>query len=118
MDGGNIQVERFCPGPAVSPDEVEASTLILDPVLLTQGVIGAAQVFEVSVFGTGQAPLAGQAVTLTAVSASGAVLQTLTAIANTSGKALFTVPVAMQPREYEAVSNDVGSNTVHVTPVF
>ncbi|MGH8224033.1 MAG: M4 family metallopeptidase [Woeseiaceae bacterium] len=118
VDSGNIQVERKCSGAApVPPAEDETSTLILNPVLMTEGVAGAVQLFEVSVYGTGQALLPGQTVTLTAATATG-VIQTLTATADANGKAIFNVPIALQPREYEAISNAVGSNTVHVTPVL
>ena len=103
--------------PATSaPAQAGASTLILNPVLMTEGVLGAVQVFEVSVFGSDQEPLAGQAVSLKSKSATGG-LQTLTAVANASGKAIFSVTIAAQAREYAAESSGVGSNAVRVTPV-
>ena len=91
--------------------------LILNPVLMTEGVIGAVQVFEAAVFGGDQQPLAGQSVSLTSVSATGA-LQTLNAIAGAGGKALFTVTVGTRETEFQAQSGNVGSNAVHVTPVL
>jgi bacillolysin len=119
IDNGNIQVARQCGGTVSPPpaDDGGSATLILKPVLMTEGVIGALQLFEVDLFGSDQRPLPGQSVTLTSVSANGAV-QTLSVIANASGKALFNVPIATQTQEYEAMSNDVGSNAIHVTPVL
>jgi hypothetical protein len=114
LDGGNLQVDRVAVPAA--PAQPGASTLILNPVLMTEGVLGAVQVFEVSVFGSDQEPLAGQSVSLKGKSATGAV-QTLTAVANASGKAVFSLAIAAQAREYEAQSNGVGSNTIRVTPV-
>jgi bacillolysin len=115
IDGGNLQVHRVDAPPPAEPPQQGAATLILDPVLLTDGVIGTLQPFEVRLFGSDQRPLASQSVTLTSVSANGGT-QTMTAIANAAGKALFSVPVATKPREYQATSNGVGSNAVHVTP--
>ncbi|MGH8241943.1 MAG: M4 family metallopeptidase [Steroidobacteraceae bacterium] len=122
LDGGNLLVRRVTPtaGPQTPPPQASqtgASTLILNPVLMTEGVIGAVQVFEVAVFGGNQQPLAGQSVSLKGVSATGA-LQTLNAIAGTSGKALFTVTVGTRQTEFQAQSGNVGSNAVHVTPVL
>jgi hypothetical protein len=116
LDGGNIDVHRVG-APAAAPAQPGASTMILDPVLMTDGVIGSLQVFEVSVSDGNQKPLAGQAVSLKALSGTGAVVQTLTAVANASGKAIFSVPIATQRREYEATSGSAGSNTIQVTPV-
>jgi ABC-type sulfate/molybdate transport systems ATPase subunit len=91
--------------------------LILNPVLLTEGPAGALQVFEVNVFDGGQQPLAGESVSLTGVSASGAT-QTLHAVAGISGKALFNVTLSTRTTEYQASSGNVGSNAVRVAPVL
>ena len=118
VDGGNIQAHRVNSPPPANPAPAnQPATLILNPVLMTEGLIGAAQVYEVNVYGGNQQPLAGQTVSLTSVSATGAT-QTLTALANLAGKALFTVPVATKATEYRAQSGNVGSNAVHVTPVL
>ncbi|MGH8251660.1 MAG: M4 family metallopeptidase [Steroidobacteraceae bacterium] len=117
VDGGNLQVHRVDAPPPAEPPPEGAAILILNPVLMTEGVIGALQPFEVSVFGSDQQPLGAQSITLTSVSANGGT-QTLTAIANALGKALFTVPISTKPREYQATSDGVGSNAVHVTPVL
>ena len=116
LDGGNLQVHRVDAPPSEEPPQPGASTLILNPVLMTDGLIGALQAFEVSVYGSDQALLAGQNVTLTRVLSTGAT-QTLNAIAGPGGKALFNVTLATKPAEYKATSGAVGSNAVHVTPV-
>ena len=117
LDAGNLQVRRAS-APAASPSsESGAATLILNPVLMTEGLVGAAQLFEVAVFGGDQEPLAGQNVSLTGVSADGAT-QTLNAVASATGKALFNVTIATKASEYQASSGGAGSNTVHVTPVL
>jgi subtilisin-like proprotein convertase family protein len=119
IDGGNVQVLRKCNGIVSTPPAGNggAATLILNPVLMTEGVVGTLQLLEVSVIGSNQQPLAGQSVSLTSVSANGAA-QTLSAIANAGGKALFNVPIATQAQEYTAASNGVDSNALHLTPVF
>ena len=118
LDGGNLQVRRAS-AQASSPPPAQpgASTLILNPVLLTEGPAGALQVFEVNVFGSNQQPLAGETVSLTSVSATGAT-QTLQAIAGVTGKAVFSVTLATKVTEYQAKSGAVGSNAVRVTPVL
>jgi hypothetical protein len=117
LDGGNIQVHRVnSPPPAQPPAPNEPSTLILNPVLMTEGAIGTAQLFQVSVFGGDQQPLAGQNVSLNRVSANGAT-QTVNAVAGAAGMALFNVTIATKASEYQASSGGVGSNAVHVTPV-
>jgi hypothetical protein len=105
------------PAGSAPPANPGAATLILDPVLMTEGLIGSLQALEVSVFGADQEPLAGQAVSLKTKTAAGAVLQSLSAVANASGKAVFSVPIAASPREYEARTGNVGSNTIQVTPL-
>jgi Zn-dependent metalloprotease len=117
MDAGNLQVSRASAPPASQPAEPGAATLILNPVLMTEGSAGALQVFEVNVFGSDQQPLPGEPVSLTSVSATGAI-QTLSAIADVTGKALFSVTLATKATEYQAKSSAVGSNAVRVTPVL
>ena len=113
IDGGNIDVHRAsAPAGSAAPSKAGASTLILGPVLMTEGAIGSLQVFEVRVFDSEQEPLAGHAVSLNVTGAAA-----LSAVANASGKAIFSVPVAAQPREFEASSDGVGSNTIQVSPV-
>jgi Zn-dependent metalloprotease len=116
LDAGNLQVQR-ADAPASQPAQPGASTLILNPVLMTEGLAGALQVFEVNVFGSDQQPLAGQSVSLTSVSATGAT-QTVQGIADITGKALFNVTVATRTTEYQAASGKVGSNAVRITPVL
>jgi len=118
VDGGNIQAHRVnTPPPANPPTPDQPSTLILNPVLMTNGLVGALQAFEVNVYGGDQALLAGQNVTLTRVLSTGAT-QTLNAVAGPTGTALFNVTLATKPAEYQARSGNVGSNAVHVTPAL
>ena len=128
LDGGNIQVKRPC-APGGNPpggggggggkhdDDDDAATLILEPVLLSEGTVGQLQLFQVAVIGNDQEPLPGVNVRLTRASA-GATVDTLNAVAGAGGKALFNVPVAANASEYHAVSGGVGSNAVHVTPLL
>jgi subtilisin-like proprotein convertase family protein len=116
LDGGNLQVQR-ANAPASQPTQAGASTLILNPVLMTEGLAGALQVLEVNVFGSDQQPLAGQSVSLTSVSATGAT-QTMHGIAGSTGAALFNVTVGTKTTEYQAASGNVGSNAVRITPVL
>ena len=118
LDAGNLQVERSgSAAPAPSSSQAGASTLILNPVLLTEGLAGAVQVFEVAVFGGNQQLLTGGSVSLTRVSANGAT-ETVNAITGPAGKALFNVTLATKASEFQASSNGVGSNAVHVTPLL
>ncbi len=118
LDGGNLQVRRASAATASPPAQSSgASTLILNPVLLTEGTAGALQLLEVNVFGNDQQPLAGQSVGLTGVSESGAT-QTQHAIADVTGRALFSVTLGTRAAEYQAQSGAVGSNAVRITPVL
>ncbi|HEX9707152.1 MAG TPA: M4 family metallopeptidase [Steroidobacteraceae bacterium] len=117
LDAGNLEVRRVSAPPPAQPPQAGASTLILNPVLMTEGVIGALQAFEVAVYGSDQQPLAGESVVLTRVLATGAT-QTLNGLAGPAGKALFNVTLATKPAEYTATSGSVGSNAVHVTPLL
>jgi Zn-dependent metalloprotease/subtilisin-like proprotein convertase family protein len=116
LDAGNLQVQR-ANAPASQPSQPGASTLILNPVLMTEGLAGALQLLEVNVFGSDQQPLAGESVSLTSVSATGAT-QTVHGIAGSTGSALFNVTLATKTTEYQAASGNVGSNAVHITPVL
>lgn len=121
LDGGNIQVHRTdsgsSGGASSSAGEADASTLILNPVLLTEGAIGAVQLIQVDVFGPEQEPLSGRTVNLTRVGANGSV-ETLSTIAGPTGSALFSVTILGQQSEYRATADNVDSNTVDVTPVL
>ena len=119
LDGGNLQVRRAeTPPPAAGQSSQQgASTLILDPVLMTEGLAGAVQVFEVNAYGADQNPLANTAVSLKSVSATGAT-QTLTAVTGLDGRALFNVAIATKVTEYEARSGALGSNTVRIKPLL
>jgi subtilisin family serine protease len=123
LDGGNIQVRN--PGaeagvPAAdesSPESTEptASTLILDPVLLTEGQIGAIQELTVRAFGPDQAALAGAAVSIHVLDASGTLLDTLTGVSDATGLVTVSVVIGAGEREFLAFSDSLSSNAIAVT---
>ncbi len=126
IDGGNIQVTRKCAGGnggggggggggGKPDDDDDAATLILQPVLLSEGPVGQLQLLQAAVIGNDQEALPGVNVRLIRVSAGGAT-ETLNALA-VDGVAVFNVPISAQASEYQAVSGGVGSNAVHITPV-
>jgi hypothetical protein len=114
IDGGNIQVRRSS---SVSPGSGSAapSTLILDPVLLTTGTVGQAQLFSVRAYDANQSPLANASVTLTRTTAFGAV-ETVSAVTSALGVATFPAVIGLQPAEYIASAGGVQSNAISVAP--
>ncbi len=114
IDGGNIRVRH---GAASSGDEPQADTLILDPLLLSEGVVGSLQLFEVRVYDQNQAPLTDATVTLTRVAADGSTM-TLSAVTDLTGLATFSVLNLSQPAEYIAASGAVESNAIALDPLL
>jgi hypothetical protein len=114
IDGGNIHVRRSAT--ATAAGEPRPVTAILDPVLLTEGALGQAQIFSVAVYDQNQEPLANAGVTLTRTSAGGGV-QTFTALTDLTGNASILVTNLAEPAEYRATAGEVQSNAVEVTPV-
>jgi len=124
IDSGNIQVKRNCGGGGgggggggkKDDDDDDAATLILEPVLLSEGPVGQLQLLQIAVIGNDQEPLPGVNVRLTRV-ATGLPTETLNAVAGPDGRALFNLPIAAKPSEYSAVSGGVSSNAIHITPL-
>lgn len=119
LDGGNLQVHRTSAGASSSGSSAQqssASTVILNPVLMTEGIPGSLQTLQVDVYDGNQEPLSGQPVSLTRVGADGST-QTLNAISSITGKAVFTTTLLQQDAEYSATAGTVGSNTVQVSPM-
>lgn len=119
IDGGNVQV-RQAAQPAASPaaagSEQSAATLILDPLLLTEGVAGQAQLFTVRAYGPDQELLANAAVTLTRTSSTGAV-ETLTGLTAPTGTVVFSVVNLGVQTEYVATAGAAQSNAIEVSPL-
>ena len=112
IDGGNIQVRRST---AVSSGGSAASTLILDPVLLTTATAGQTQVLSVRAFDRNQDPLSNVTVTLTRTTAGGGA-DVMSAVTGPLGVATIPVVIGLQPAEYVASAGVVQSNAIAVTP--
>ncbi len=124
IDGGNLQVRQAAGSGASgsgsnsgggSSANGQASTLVLNPMLLSEGVIGQLQPFAVEAYGANQNPLSGAQITLTRVTAAGT--ESFTAVTDLTGVALFTLPNLSQAAEMIAVSGSVQSNAVSLTPL-
>ncbi len=115
LDGGNIEVTQS-PGGGDQPGS-SATTMVLEPLLLTEGVIGQVQLFSVSVYDGNQEVLADASVTLTRVAADGTT-QTLTALTDLTGLATFSTLNLAQVAEYTATSGSAESNAVEVSPIL
>ncbi|MBD0348198.1 MAG: S8 family serine peptidase [Thermoleophilia bacterium] len=122
VDGGNVQVRRTTPvaagGSQAAPTGTpQATTMILDPVLLTEGLVGQAQLFTVKVYDQYQEPLAKAKVTLTRTTSSGAA-QTLSGVTGLAGTVVFTLANAQTVSEYVAKAGKTQSNAIEVTPLL
>ncbi len=115
IDGGNIQVQRAPDGG--EPGEPSAATMILNPVLLTEGLAGAVQVFTVTVYDQNQERLADALVLLTRTASDGSV-DTLTALTDLTGMAVYNVVNLDRVAEYIATSGSAESNAVEVNPLL
>ena len=122
IGGGNIQVDRGGDASAEGESQAtaeggsQASTLILDPVLLTDGLAGAVQELSVRAYGPDQAPLVDVSVTLTQAG-DGGVLESFTALTDPTGVARFAVVNVAGLAEYAAAAGTVQSNTIEMTSV-
>jgi hypothetical protein len=120
IDGGNVQVHRPAQT-AASPNAMGAerrpATLILDPLLLTSGAAGQAQLFTVRVYDQDQELMANATVTLTRVGAGG-VTQTLTGVTGVAGTATFTLVNLASPAEYIGTAAGAQSNAIALTPLL
>ena len=114
IDGGNIQVQQGTPS---SSTNSSASTLILDPLLLSEGVIGQAQLFSVTAYDQDQNRLSGTAIALNRIAAGGAV-ETLTAVTDITGMATFIMVNLNQEVEYIATAANVESNGIVTSPIM
>ena len=121
IDGGNVQVRRTTPvssgGSAPQPTGAPlASVMVLDPLLMTGGVAGQAQLFTVIVYDQYQAPLSNASVTLTRTTPGGLV-ETLNGVSGLAGTVTFTALNLGQRTEYIARAGAATSNAIEVTPL-
>jgi VCBS repeat-containing protein len=129
IDGGNIQVQQGASGTQTSgggasengssgggSTHASASTIRLNPVLLSSGVPGQLQLFTVVAYDENQDVLANAAITLTRTNANGTV-QTFNGVTDAAGVLTFSTLNLTQVSEYIATSGVVESNTVQVSPI-
>ncbi len=112
-DSGNASSSEA----GASSNEAGASTVFLEPALLSEGVIGALQVFKVNVFDSDLQPLTGRTVSLSRSGADGS-YETLNAVTGPAGTALFNVTLGAQPYEYNVKVDEVSGNGVSVRPLL
>ncbi len=122
IDGGNIQVHKptgQAPAgtQASGASDPRPATMILNPLLLTDGIVGALQLFTVTVYDQNQDLLANAGVTLKRVTPGGLV-ETLTGVTGVSGTAVFTVVNLADVTEYIARAGTAMSNAIEVTPLL
>jgi len=115
LDGGNIQVTLES-GDGGSSSDPEATTMILDPLLLSKGLAGQLQTFNVTVYDQNQEPMANAWVTLTRTAADGSV-ESLTAFTGLTGAAVFSTLNLSQTVETIATSGSAQSNAIELTPI-
>ncbi|MGH3064691.1 MAG: hypothetical protein ACRDOF_00115 [Gaiellaceae bacterium] len=117
IDGGNVQVQSSAQ-PAASPNatgvERTPATLILDPLLLSSGAAGQAQLFTVRVYDDEQKRLPNASVTLERVG-TGGVTETLTGVTGIRGTATFTLVNLASAAEYVATAAGAQSNAIALT---
>ncbi len=108
LDGGNIQLHDD------GGSSESASVLILDPMLTTEGMVGAAQVLHVSAFDAQGELLPGAAIRLIVVDTTGQ-STLLDGLTDTGGIAVFTVTLSGGDTEYVATAGNLSSNAVDIT---
>ena len=135
IGGGNIQVHQGAGGgsgvsgrsdgrdssassrgSSTSGMSSNASTLQLNPVLLTEGIVGQLQLYTVVAYDANQDPLANTNIVLAQIAADGST-QTFNALTDAMGVASFNIVNPAQVSEYIATSGAVESNAIEVTPL-
>lgn len=116
VDGGNMQVQQSS-GSDSDTSASQATTLHLDPLLMSEGDAGALQTFSVTVYDQNRQPMENADVTLTRTAADDAV-ETLSGTTDVTGIATFTTTILDQPAEYVATAGHAESNTIIVTPLL
>ncbi len=115
LDGGNVQVHRA--GDESTGGGGAASTLMLDPLLLSAAQVGAVELFVVRAWDADQQPLAGAGVELVRTSAGGST-ESFAAVTDLAGVAVVSVAHLAEPAEYRATAGAVESNTIQVAPAL
>jgi hypothetical protein len=95
----------------------DATTLILDPLLLSEGLVGARQTLTVKIFNLNQELIPGAAVTLVGTAADGSATS-LSGVTDLDGQAIFQVLNLEQTVEYIALSGSVESSAIEVDPIL
>ncbi|MBW3566207.1 MAG: S8 family serine peptidase [Acidobacteria bacterium] len=109
IDGGNIDVETT----GTSDSSGSSSTVVLDPVLLDEGVAGTLQVFTARVYDGARKLMDGATVTVVQRTADGGT-SSFEAVTDSSGEALLTLTLPLGSAEYQAVTGTTESNFVEV----
>jgi subtilisin family serine protease len=107
---GNIEVETEG---GSSSSSGGASTLVLDPLLMTDGVAGTLQVFTVRAFEAAGKPAAGTEIVVVEERADGTTA-THEAVTGTDGAALLSLTLPLADVAYQALAPDADSNSVPV----
>jgi hypothetical protein len=115
LDGGNIHIDRSAARAAGRGARAEAPHVLdLDPILLTEGVVGTPQLLVATVHTEG-INFGGLQLTLTWTNADGTGGSTA-AITDALGVALFTAPLAVGDTEYIVRSGELlESNAIEIT---
>jgi hypothetical protein len=118
IGGGNIQVQQ---GSAASSGggstQTGPSTLILDPLLIDEGIAGQLQTFTIRAFDQNQNRLANSTITLVRTAEDGSV-NSFTAMTNSAGLASISLVNLGSSSEYRTISNGVESNNMTIAPVL
>jgi PKD repeat protein len=125
IDGGNVQVAKSSTtavkksfvAKGKNNGESSSATLILDPLLMTEGIIGQLQLFTVRAYDADQNLLTNASITLVRTRADGTV-DTFTAVTDGTGTATITLVNLSQTTEYVATADGVESNAVEISPIL
>lgn len=118
IDGGNIQVHQgTASGGGDSGSQTEASTLVLDPLLVSEGMAGQVQLFTVRAFDQNQNLMPGASITFVRTRANGTV-DTFSAVTDAAGMATIIFVNLNGETEYMAASGGVESNSVSISPLL
>ena len=128
IDGGNVNVMRETGSSAGdeqtgsgsgdgSSGDPEPTTIVLDPLLQTEGLVGQLQTFTVTVYDQYNRPMSDAAVTLTRIAPGGSV-STLTAVTGLDGVAVFTPINLSVTTEYIASVGALQSNAILLDPIL